>query len=99
MRFGLLVSFAWLAGVALAQRTDAMFDQNCASCHEVGSTANSAKAPDRKAISKLTTEAILRLLDDGFDEGPSAESYGSSETQTRRIFGRIAQVGSSGSGR
>jgi polyvinyl alcohol dehydrogenase (cytochrome) len=65
MRFGLLVSFAWLAGVALAQRTDAMFDQNCASCHEVGSTANSAKAPDRKAISKLTTEAIYASLTTG----------------------------------
>src|SRR5215471_21818355 len=65
MRFGLLVSFAWLAGVALAQRTDAMFDQNCASCHEVGSTANSAKVPDRKAISKLTTEAIYASLTTG----------------------------------
>ena len=65
MRFGLLVSFAWLAGVALAQRTDAMFDQNCASCHEVGSAANSAKAPDRKAISKLTTEAIYASLTTG----------------------------------
>ncbi|MBV9398141.1 MAG: PQQ-binding-like beta-propeller repeat protein [Bryobacterales bacterium] len=65
MRFGLLVSFTWLTGVALAQRTDAMFDQNCASCHEVGSTANPAKAPDRKAISKLTTEAIYASLTTG----------------------------------
>ncbi|HEY7334447.1 MAG TPA: PQQ-binding-like beta-propeller repeat protein [Bryobacteraceae bacterium] len=64
-RFGLLVSFAWLAGVALAQRTDAMFDQNCASCHEAGSAANSAKAPDRKAIGKLTTEAIYASLTTG----------------------------------
>jgi polyvinyl alcohol dehydrogenase (cytochrome) len=42
-----------------------MFDQNCASCHEAGSAANSAKAPDRKAIGKLTTEAIYASLTTG----------------------------------
>jgi mono/diheme cytochrome c family protein len=82
MRFGLLVSFAWLAGVALAQRTDAMFDQNCASCHEVGSTANSAKAPDRKAISKLTTEAIYASLTTGSMKG-RAQSF--TDPQKRRL--------------
>lgn len=59
MRFSLLVSFGLLAGVASAQRTDALFDQNCAACHEMG------KTPDRKAINKLTTEAIYASMTTG----------------------------------
>ena len=61
----LLASCALLAAVASAQRTDALFDQNCASCHEVGPAATSAKAPDRRAINKLTTEAIYASLTTG----------------------------------
>src|SRR5580704_11798821 len=65
MQLELLVSLGLLAGVASAQRTDSLFDQNCASCHEVGPAALSAKAPDRKTINKLTTEAIYASLTTG----------------------------------
>src|SRR5579863_5106769 len=61
----MVMSLGMLAGVASAQRTDALFDQNCASCHEVGPAASSAKAPDRKAINKLTTEAIYASMTTG----------------------------------
>lgn len=62
VRSALLASIALLAGIASGQRTDAIFEQNCASCHEVGPAAISAKAPDRIAINKLTTEAIYTSL-------------------------------------
>ncbi len=65
----LLMSFGLLAGAASAQRTDAMFDQNCASCHEVGAAATSAKSPDRRAINKLTTGGNLRIHHHGLHEG------------------------------
>jgi len=57
-----LLAFAFLAGIASAQRTDALFDQNCASCHETGAAV---KAPDRRAIAKLTTEAIYASMTTG----------------------------------
>jgi len=47
------------AGVAPAQRIDAVFDQNCASCHEIG------KTPDRKALRKLTPEAVYESITSG----------------------------------
>ncbi len=65
IRLALLASVGLLAGVASAQRMDALFDQNCASCHEVGSAASAAKAPDRKAINKLSTEAIYASMTTG----------------------------------
>src|ERR1700743_2742576 len=65
MRFGLVMSIGLLAGVASAQRVDAVFDQNCASCHEVGSAARPAKTPDRKALRKLTPEAVYESISNG----------------------------------
>jgi len=53
------------AAAASAQRTDALFDQNCASCHEVGPAATAAKAPDRRTFSKLTTEQIFASMKTG----------------------------------
>jgi polyvinyl alcohol dehydrogenase (cytochrome) len=49
-------------GIALAQRAEVLFDQNCATCHEVG---NAARSPDRKALRKLTPEAIYASLTTG----------------------------------
>ena len=65
IRLGLLLSCGLLAVVASAQRVDAVFDQNCASCHEMGNAAKSAKAPDRKAIHKLTPEAVYESITNG----------------------------------
>ena len=65
MRFGLVMSIGLLAGVASAQRVDAVFDQNCASCHEVGNAARPANAPDRKALRKLTPEAVYESISNG----------------------------------
>ncbi len=65
IRLGLLLSCGLLVPVASAQRVDAVFDQNCASCHEMGNAAKSAKAPDRKAIHKLTPEAVYESMTNG----------------------------------
>ena len=63
LRLALLASFGILA--ASAQRTDALFEQHCSTCHEVGPASKQAKAPDRIAINKLTTEAIYASLTTG----------------------------------
>ncbi len=65
IRLSFVLSFGLLAGAASAQRVDAVFDQNCASCHETGNAAKSAKAPDRKAIHKLTPEAVYESITNG----------------------------------
>jgi polyvinyl alcohol dehydrogenase (cytochrome) len=68
MRVGFVLLFAlsFAPGVALAQRVDAVFDQNCASCHEVGAQAvNGAKNPDRKALRRLTPEAVYDSITNG----------------------------------
>lgn len=65
IRIGFILSLGVLAGVASAQRVDAVFDQNCAACHEMGSAAKSAKSPDRKALRKLTPEAVYASLASG----------------------------------
>lgn len=61
MRLGFVLLFAGCLapGVALGQRVEAVFDQNCASCHETG---NAAKNPDRKALRKLTPEAVYTSI-------------------------------------
>jgi polyvinyl alcohol dehydrogenase (cytochrome) len=51
-----------LLAPASAQRADTLFDQNCATCHEIG---NTAQAPDRKALHKLTPEAVYQSLVQG----------------------------------
>src|ERR1700691_2711380 len=68
MRVGFVLLFvvSFAPGVALAQRAEAVFDQNCASCHEVGAPAGiAAKAPDRKALRKLTPEAVYESITTG----------------------------------
>ena len=51
-----------LATPAMAQSADALFDQNCATCHAAGNTAN---APDRRVLRKLTPDAIYQSLATG----------------------------------
>ena len=51
-----------LLAPAFAQRADTLFDQNCATCHEIG---NTAQAPDRKALHKLTPDAMYQSLING----------------------------------
>ena len=65
IRFGLVLSIGLFAAVASAQRVDAVFDQNCASCHETGNPARPANAPDRKALHKLTPEAVYESISNG----------------------------------
>jgi polyvinyl alcohol dehydrogenase (cytochrome) len=48
-----------LLAPAFAQRADTLFDRNCATCHEIG---NTAQAPDRKALHKLTPDAVYQSL-------------------------------------
>ncbi len=65
MRVGFVLLFAGslATAVATAQRVEAVFDQNCAACHEVGAPAGvAAKAPDRKALRKLTPEAVYTSI-------------------------------------
>ena len=65
IRPGFIVLFGLLTGVASAQRVDAVFDQNCASCHEMGNASKSANTPDRKALRKLTPEAVYESISNG----------------------------------
>ncbi len=65
IRFGFVLSIGLFAGVASAQRVDSVFDQNCASCHEAGNAARPANAPDRKALRKLTPEAVYKSISNG----------------------------------
>lgn len=51
-----------LLAPAFAQRADTLFDQNCATCHEIG---NTAEAPDRKALHKLTPDTVYQSLAQG----------------------------------
>lgn len=74
------VALALMAGVASAQRVDAVFDRNCASCHE--SRASSANAPDRKALRKLTPEAVYRSLAAG---AMKAQAQSLSDAQKRAL--------------
>jgi polyvinyl alcohol dehydrogenase (cytochrome) len=62
LRLGFASSFLLLAGAVSAQRVDAVFDQNCASCHEIG---NTSKSPDRKALRMLTPEAVYESITNG----------------------------------
>ncbi len=55
-------AFLCLLAPTYAQRADTLFDQNCATCHEIG---NTAQAPDRKALHKLTPEAVYQSLVQG----------------------------------
>jgi len=48
-----------LIAPAFAQRADTLFDRNCGACHEIG---NTAQAPDRKALRKLTPDAVYQSL-------------------------------------
>lgn len=58
IRISAVSVFVIFAGIAPAQRIDAVFDQNCASCHETGKV-------DRKALHKLTPEAVYASLTAG----------------------------------
>ena len=98
IRLGLLASFGLLAGVASAQRTDAMFDQNCASCHEVGSAALSAKAPDRKAINKLTTEAIYASLTTGSMKDRAQNLTDPQKRRLAEFLGGLRKLGAAEAG-
>ena len=98
MRLGLLVSLGLLAGVASAQRTDALFDQNCASCHEVGSAAISAKAPDRKAINKLTTEAIYASMTTGSMKDRAQSLTDPQKRRLAEFLGGLRKLGAAEAG-
>jgi len=65
LRIAFVFSFGSLAAVAWGQRIDAVFDQNCASCHEMGNAARPARAPDRKALRRLTPEAVYESIVNG----------------------------------
>ena len=95
---GLLVCLELLAGLALAQRTDAMFDQNCASCHEVGPAAIAAKAPDRKAINKLTTEAIYASMTTGSMKDRSQSLTDPQKRRLAEFLGGLRKLGAAEGG-
>jgi polyvinyl alcohol dehydrogenase (cytochrome) len=77
-----------------AQRADTMFDQNCARCHEMGNTAN---APDRKALHRLSAEDMYRSLTTG---SMAAKAAALTDAQRRAIAeyigGRKINEGDSG---
>src|SRR5579862_8761805 len=98
MRIVLLASLGLLAGVASAQRTDALFDQNCASCHEVGSASISAKAPDRKAINKLTTEQIYASMTTGSMKDRARSLTDPQKRRLAEFLGGLRKFGAAGAG-
>lgn len=57
-RIHVILLLGLIASAASAQRIDAIFDQNCASCHETGKV-------DRKALRKVTPEAAYESLVSG----------------------------------
>ncbi len=77
-----LAAVGLFAAIASAQRTDALFEQYCASCHETGKAAIAAKAPDRIAINKLTTEAVYASLTTG---SMKDRAQALTEAQKRRL--------------
>src|SRR5580704_7594496 len=98
MQLELLVSLGLLAGVASAQRTDSLFDQNCASCHEVGSAALSAKAPDRKAINKLTTEQIYASMTTGSMKDRAQSLTDPQKRRLAEFLGGLRKLGAAEAG-
>ena len=60
---GVMTMAVWApAQQLLAPRPDFMFEQACARCHETGTTASKL---DRKALRKMTSEAIYQSLSSG----------------------------------
>ena len=98
IRLTLLVSFGLLAGVASAQRTDSLFDQNCASCHEVGNAAQSARAPDRKAINKLTTEQIYASMTTGSMKDRAQSLTDPQKRRLAEFLGGLRKLGAAEAG-
>ncbi len=93
-----LLPLCLFASIASAQRTDAMFEQNCASCHESGPAAKAAKAPDRAALGKLTSDAIYASMVTG---SMKARAQSLNDVQMRRLaeyLGGMRKIGAAESG-
>src|SRR5437868_10321288 len=83
-----LLAIAGCPHVALAQHTptaDRLFAQNCSKCHDSKESGN--RAPDRRALSQMTPEAIYAALTTG-PMAPNAASL--DDAQKRSIAEMLA---------